>query len=149
GNVESRDRQRRGHGIAAVERAHGVLVFVGAHDENSGDTGDQPEGARHQRKKNPEQAELLEKRHTQNHGADVLGGGRFKKVSASTGSPETAPPRSASCRARFKLLRAALAARMLVRMETNIPTKPANPEHKAPVRNATTVLQASAKSDRT
>ena len=86
GNVESRDRQRRGHGIAAVERAHGVLVFVGAHDENSGDTGNQPEGARHQRKKNPEQAELLEKRHTQNHGADVLGGGRFKEVSAPAGA---------------------------------------------------------------
>ncbi len=44
------------------------------------------------------------------------------RLIATTNSPDTAPPRSAACSARLRLVRAALAARMLARMETNIPT---------------------------
>ncbi len=56
--------------------------------------------------------------------------------------PVTAPP----CRAIFKawprLERAALAARMLVRMETNMPVKPAKPEQMAPIRKLMTTFPA-------
>ena len=44
------------------------------------------------------------------------------RLIATTNSPDTAPPRSAACRARLRLVRAALAARMFARIETNMPT---------------------------
>ncbi|GBD31149.1 hypothetical protein HRbin33_00097 [bacterium HR33] len=61
---------------------------------------------------------------------------------ATTNSPLTAPPRSEIWRARFKLVRAALAVRMLLRTATTIPTTPAVPEQRAPKRNDRVVVSA-------
>jgi len=44
------------------------------------------------------------------------------RLIATTNRPDTAPPRRAACSARLRLVRAALAARMFERIETNIPT---------------------------
>ncbi len=64
--------------------------------------------------------------------------------SETTESPVTAPPRSAICNAPFRLVRAAEAARRLARIDTNMPEKPASPEHTAPARKLITVMRASA-----
>jgi hypothetical protein len=52
-----------------------------------------------------------------------------------TERPLTAPPRMASCSARFRLVIAAAAVRRFARIETNIPMYPAMAEHAAPARN--------------
>ncbi len=62
--------------------------------------------------------------------------------SATTTRPVTAPPRRAICSAPLRLLRAAEAVRMLARMETYMPVKPARPEQMAPTRKLMTVLTA-------
>ncbi len=59
-----------------------------------------------------------------------------------TTSPVTEPPRNASFNARPRLERAALAARMLVQMETNMPVYPESPEQQAPIRKLMTTLLA-------
>ena len=66
------------------------------------------------------------------------------RASATTTRPVTAPPRRAACRALFSEVRAAAAARMLVRMETYMPVKPASPEQVAPTRKLMTVWSARA-----
>ncbi len=59
-----------------------------------------------------------------------------------TTSPLTAPARSEICRALPRLVRAAAAVRRLARMETNMPTYPANAEHRAPTMNEMLMRQA-------
>ncbi len=43
------------------------------------------------------------------------------KLSATTKSPDTAPPRSAICSAVLRLVRTALAVRRFARIDTNMP----------------------------
>src|SRR5205085_111574 len=62
---------------------------------------------------------------------------------ATTNKPATAPPRRAVVNAPLRLVTAAAAVRMLVRIATHIPIYPAMTEHVAPRANDTTVHRAS------
>jgi len=62
---------------------------------------------------------------------------------ATTNSPATAPPRSATCSAPLSDVIAAAAVRMLARTAVHIPTNPAIPELSAPSRNDTVTYSAS------
>src|SRR5688572_12209998 len=64
------------------------------------------------------------------------------RLMATTNRPDTAPPRRAICSARFRLLRDAEAVRMLVRIDTHMPTYPAMAEHRAPKINDPATYQA-------
>src|SRR5579859_6910431 len=63
--------------------------------------------------------------------------------SATTLSPVTAPPRNEICSALFRLVRAADAVRILLRIDTHMPLKPASVEQSAPETNEIVMRVAS------
>ena len=67
------------------------------------------------------------------------------RASATTTRPVTAPPRRADWRAPLSEVRAAEAVRMLARIETYMPVKPARPEQMAPTRKLMTVWTATSR----
>ena len=87
------DRQDRRDPVAAVEDVHRVLVFAAADEEHRDDRGQQAEGADDEREEDPglgiRPAGALgdgEDGDAQDHGADVLGGGRLEQVGAAAGA---------------------------------------------------------------
>ena len=83
---EHHGHQRSGDVVAEVERLHRVGIFLRLHDHHADDGAQQPERHDHERKQDTVDAERLEQQHTENHRADVLGGGALEQVGAAAGA---------------------------------------------------------------
>ena len=91
---EADDRQERRDPVAAVEDVHRVLGLAAADEEDRDDRGEEAEGTDDEREEDPRLGirpagrteRWRRRRDAEDHGADVLGGGRLEEVGATAGA---------------------------------------------------------------